>query len=65
MPVLFDLGFYFPRFSLLAFYYKLFPISEPRLRVFLYIVTFYTIACFFTTAGLDLLSCGFDIAKNW
>ncbi|KAK2037922.1 hypothetical protein LZ31DRAFT_610623 [Colletotrichum somersetense] len=63
--IVFDLGFYFPRFSLLAFYYELFPTSEKNLRLCLHIVTAYTVCAFFTTGFVDLFWCGPDITKNW
>ncbi|KAK1994711.1 hypothetical protein LX36DRAFT_193458 [Colletotrichum falcatum] len=63
--VVFDLGFYFPRFSLLAFYYELFPTGEKRLRLCLHIVTAYAVCAFFTTAFVDLFWCGADLTRNW
>ncbi|KZL74741.1 archaeal flagellin N-terminal-like domain-containing protein [Colletotrichum tofieldiae] len=63
--VIFDLGFYFPRFSLLAFYYQLFPGAEKKLRLNLHLVTAYTTCAFFTTGFVDIFWCGADVSKNW
>ncbi|KAK1963982.1 hypothetical protein LY78DRAFT_640443 [Colletotrichum sublineola] len=63
--VIFDLGFYFPRFSLLAFYYELFPASEKKLRLCLHIVTVYCTCAFLTAAFVDLFWCGSDLSINW
>ncbi|KAH6986513.1 hypothetical protein BKA56DRAFT_580525 [Ilyonectria sp. MPI-CAGE-AT-0026] len=63
--IVFDLGFYFPRFSLLAFYNELFPVSEKRLRQGLYIVTAYNICAFLTTALVDIFWCGTHVSENW
>ncbi|KAH8651143.1 hypothetical protein BX600DRAFT_99993 [Xylariales sp. PMI_506] len=62
---LFDGGLYLPRFSLLAFYYELFPISESMLRKSLYGVMVYSVCCFITVILLDLLWCGTDTSRNW
>ncbi|KAI9148923.1 putative glucan -beta-glucosidase protein [Paramyrothecium foliicola] len=40
--LIFDFTFYLTRFSLLAFYNELFPLSETRLRIFMWIVVAYT-----------------------
>ncbi|KAK1981191.1 hypothetical protein LZ30DRAFT_720890 [Colletotrichum cereale] len=63
--IIFDLGFYFPRFSLLAFYYELFPAAEKKLRLCLHLVTAYSACAFFTTGFVDLFWCGADISRNW
>lgn len=63
--ILFDVGFYFPRFSLLAFYHELFPISEPRLRTWLRIAITYTTAGFLNATFMDILWCGSDLSRNW
>ncbi|OHX00915.1 hypothetical protein CSPAE12_00362 [Colletotrichum incanum] len=63
--VVFDLGFYFPRFSLLAFYNEIFSESEKRLRLCLYLVTAYAACAFITTVFMDMFWCGTHISKNW
>jgi hypothetical protein len=63
--VIFDTSFYYPRFSLLAFYFELFPRSEPGLRICLYSLIVYTVACYLVTAGVDIFWCGSDVYENW
>ncbi|WQF90590.1 hypothetical protein CDEST_15604 [Colletotrichum destructivum] len=63
--VVFDLGFYFPRFSLLAFYNELFSESEKRLRLCLYLVTAYATCAFIATLFMDIFWCGTDVSRNW
>ncbi|KAK2052020.1 hypothetical protein LY76DRAFT_584111 [Colletotrichum caudatum] len=63
--VIFDLGFYFPRFSLLAFYNELFPQHEKGLRIRLHLVTVYTACAFATTLFVDIFWCGPDVSQNW
>ncbi|TQN64548.1 hypothetical protein CSHISOI_10874 [Colletotrichum shisoi] len=63
--IVFDLGFYLPRFSLLAFYYELFPAAEKRLRLCLHLVTAYCACAFATTAFVDIFWCGADVSLNW
>jgi len=63
--IIFDLGFYLPRFSLLAFYYELFPTAEKRLRLRLHMVTAYAVCAFLTTGFVDLFWCGADLSVNW
>ncbi|KAH7152649.1 hypothetical protein EDB81DRAFT_881616 [Dactylonectria macrodidyma] len=63
--IVYDLGFYFPRFSLLAFYHELFPISEETLRKCSYAIAAYNVCAFITTAFIDLFWCGLDVSVNW
>ncbi|KAH7146451.1 hypothetical protein EDB81DRAFT_934396 [Dactylonectria macrodidyma] len=63
--VIFDFSLYLPRFSLLAFYYELFPVSEPRLRTGLYIVSVYTFCAFLQAVFMDAFWCGLDVQVNW
>ncbi|KAH7034518.1 uncharacterized protein B0I36DRAFT_360033 [Microdochium trichocladiopsis] len=51
--------------GLLAFYNKLFPPSEHKMRVFLYLVTAYTTCGFISVILMDLMWCNLDIAANW
>jgi hypothetical protein len=48
---------YYPKFTILALYFELFPNTMPKLRMSLYITTAFTVACSFTTLGL--------ITDNW
>ncbi|KAL6412773.1 hypothetical protein AUP68_03981 [Ilyonectria robusta] len=63
--ILYDATFYFPRFSLLAFYNQLFPVSEPNLRRCLYFVAAFTVCAFLQAIFTDLFWCGANIAENW
>ncbi|OLN95498.1 hypothetical protein CCHL11_05156 [Colletotrichum chlorophyti] len=63
--VVFDLGFYFPRFSLLAFYNELFPRTEKKLRIGLWLVTAYTTCAFIAAIFVDFFWCGSDVSVNW
>lgn len=63
--ILFDTSFYYPRFSLLAFYFELFPPSEARLRTWLYVAIGYTVSCYLVTFGIDMFWCGLDVYRNW
>ncbi|KAH8694742.1 hypothetical protein BGZ61DRAFT_35229 [Ilyonectria robusta] len=63
--ILYDATFYFPRFSLLAFYNQLFPVSEPNLRRCLYFVAAFTVCAFLQAMFTDLFWCGANIAENW
>ncbi|KAI9162779.1 ATP-dependent RNA helicase eIF4A [Paramyrothecium foliicola] len=63
--LIFDLGFFLARFSLLAFYHKLFPISESQSRRLLWIVVAYNIAGFLTTGFVDIFWCGLNVSQNW
>lgn len=63
--IIFDACFWFPRFSLLAFYYELFPVSEPVLRFWMYAAAVYTALGFTVAICVDLLWCGFDVSKTW
>ncbi|KAH6971468.1 hypothetical protein BKA56DRAFT_494317, partial [Ilyonectria sp. MPI-CAGE-AT-0026] len=63
--LVFELGFYLPRFSLLAFYYQLFPVSEEKLRMCLHVATGYSVCAFLTVGLLYVFWCGVDVAQNW
>ncbi|KAH7028756.1 uncharacterized protein B0I36DRAFT_245210 [Microdochium trichocladiopsis] len=63
--VVFDTGYYWPRLSLLAFYNELFPVSEHKLRICLYIISVYTVCAFLSAVFIDLFWCGPDISVNW
>ncbi|KAH8882183.1 hypothetical protein GQ53DRAFT_734305 [Thozetella sp. PMI_491] len=63
--IIYDLGFYFPRFSLLAFYQELFPISETKLRTAHQWVTLFNVCAFLATGMVDIMWCGYDVSVNW
>ncbi|KAL2678778.1 hypothetical protein Neosp_009529 [[Neocosmospora] mangrovei] len=61
----FDTGIYFPKFSIIAFYYNLIPPTHPQMRIALYILTFITGAFALTTFFGDTFWCGPDPSINW
>ncbi|KAF1986944.1 hypothetical protein K402DRAFT_420602 [Aulographum hederae CBS 113979] len=63
--IFYDLGVYFPKLSILAFYYGLFPPAVPRLRMTLHCLTVYICASFIVVIMLALCWCGADISENW
>ncbi|OBS28458.1 hypothetical protein FPOA_02396 [Fusarium poae] len=61
----FDFGIYFPKFSILAFYFNLVPCTHPGMRTLLYALTGLT-ACFsLVTFFSDTFWCGPDPSVNW
>lgn len=61
----YDTGIYFPKFALLAFYYRLIPPTMPTLRKVLYAVTGLT-GCFaVATCFVDTFWCGKNVSVNW
>ncbi|CAH0018015.1 unnamed protein product [Clonostachys rhizophaga] len=61
----FDVGMYFPKFSLLSFYYRLVPPTKPRIRKLLYLLIAFTVACSLVTFLDATFWCRADIASNW
>ncbi|KAH8738390.1 hypothetical protein BGZ61DRAFT_526370 [Ilyonectria robusta] len=61
----FDTGMYFPKFSIIAFYYALVPPTQPTMRIALYTLTGITVASCLVTFFDATLWCGADIASNW
>jgi len=55
---------YFPKATILALYFELFPTTMPKLRMMLYIVTAFTIASGLTTCMLDTFYCP-HVPDNW
>lgn len=64
VSTLYDLAMFFPKASILMFYYRLIPISNEKTRIVLHVTTAYTIAAFFVTFGFDLLWCT-PVTSNW
>jgi hypothetical protein len=60
----YDYGMYFPKFTILALYFELFPNTMPNLRMSLYITTAFTVMCSCTTLGLITLWCK-NVTDNW
>ena len=55
---------YFPKATILALYFELFPTTMPKLRTMLYIVTAFTVASGLTTCMLDTFYCP-HVPDNW
>jgi hypothetical protein len=55
---------YFPKATILALYFDLFPTTMPTLRTMLYLVTAFTVASGLTTCTLDTFYCH-HIPDNW
>lgn len=62
---LFDTGMYFPKLSMVAFYYKLVPPSHKPMRYALYALTGLNVFCALTTTFADTFWCGTDPSINW
>jgi hypothetical protein len=60
----FDLGSYFPKASILAFYWWLIPLGFRRLRVALHVGIVYTACAFMVALLMDTLIAG-NISNNW
>lgn len=58
------MGMYFPKASILSFYWWLIPIGFRRLRVALYVGTTYTACAFLSSLLLNMLIAG-PISNNW
>jgi hypothetical protein len=63
--ILYDSGFYFPRFSLLAFYDHLFPRSQRRLRMLMYAVMVYTVCSFLSAICIAVFWCNLAGGTKW
>ena len=61
----FDVGVFFPKASLICFYYNLFEKSHRKERIILKFITLYTGMAFLVTVFSDIFTCGLDISVNW
>lgn len=61
----FDTGMYFPKFSIIAFYYTLVPATQPKMRIALYALTAITVCSGLVTFFDATFWCGLDISSNW
>ncbi|KAF2500935.1 hypothetical protein BU16DRAFT_522018 [Lophium mytilinum] len=61
----YDTAIYFPKFSILALYTRLFPNTMPRLRQAFWVVTGFTTASCVLTCFADTFWCGSNVASNW
>ncbi|SCV36072.1 uncharacterized protein FFB14_05889 [Fusarium fujikuroi] len=62
---LFDTGIYFPKLSIIAFYFNLVPISQPKMRIALYCLAGITASFAVITFFCDWFWCGPDPSVNW
>ncbi|KAF5590831.1 uncharacterized protein FSUBG_10695 [Fusarium subglutinans] len=60
----FDTGIYFPKFSIIAFYFNLVPISQPKMRIALYCLAGLTTSFAVITFFCDWFWCGPDPSIN-
>lgn len=56
---------YFPKFSIISFYYNLVPRTNPAMRMVHYILTGVTVVCALTTFVNVTFWCGPNPAVNW
>ncbi|CEI66174.1 unnamed protein product [Fusarium venenatum] len=61
----FDVGIYFPKFSIIAFYFNLVPVTNPMMRRLLFALTGITVAFAFITILCDTFWCGPNPSLNW
>ncbi|CAH0041662.1 unnamed protein product [Clonostachys rhizophaga] len=61
----FDTGMYFPKFSIIAFYWTLVPLTQPHMRVALYVLTAVTAVFCVATFFDATFWCGADVSSNW
>jgi hypothetical protein len=62
---LFDVGLYFPKFSMLAFYYRIVPLTAPETRIALHATTGFVVVSALITFFGDTFWCGPNPAINW
>ncbi|VUC24871.1 unnamed protein product [Clonostachys rosea] len=61
----FDTGMYFPKFSIIAFYWTLVPLTQPHMRIALYVLTAVTALFCIATFFDATFWCGVNISSNW
>ncbi|QPC68006.1 hypothetical protein HYE67_010237 [Fusarium culmorum] len=61
----FDFGIYFPKFSIIAFYFNLVPFTHPGMRTLLYALAGLTASFSLITFFSDTFWCGPDPSVNW
>ncbi|KAF2814586.1 uncharacterized protein BDZ99DRAFT_548581 [Mytilinidion resinicola] len=61
----YDKCIYFPKFSILALYTRLFPNTMPKLRQVFWVVTGFVAASCLLTCLADTFWCGGNVASNW
>jgi hypothetical protein len=61
----YDVGMGFPKISMLAFYWGIFPTNRPTLRKAVYAVTAYVCTAYFVVLWIDTFYCGVPVSVQW
>ncbi|KAL1311456.1 hypothetical protein AAFC00_004401 [Neodothiora populina] len=61
----YDVGMGFPKMSMLAFYWGVFPRDRPVLRKFVYGVTAYVCCAYIVVLWIDTFYCGGNVSVQW
>ncbi|KAG9855731.1 hypothetical protein KCU98_g1763, partial [Aureobasidium melanogenum] len=61
----YDFGMGFPKLSMLAFYWGVFPADRPTLRKAMYVVTAYVCCAYMTVLWMDTFYCGVPVSVQW
>ncbi|KAK6003542.1 hypothetical protein QM012_009313 [Aureobasidium pullulans] len=61
----YDFGMGFPKLSMLAFYWGVFPADRPTLRKAMYAVTAYVCCAYMTVLWMDTFYCGVPVSVQW
>lgn len=61
----YDVGMGFPKMSMLAFYWGIFPTNRPTLRKAVYAVTAYVCTAYMVVLWMDTFYCGVPVSIQW
>ena len=61
----YDVGMGFPKMSMLAFYWGIFPSNRPTLRKAVYAVTAYVCVAYMIVLWMDTFYCGVPVSVQW
>lgn len=61
----YDVGMGFPKISMLAFYWGIFPANRPTLRKAVYAVTAYVCTAYVIVLWMDTFYCGVPVSVQW
>ncbi|KAI5238137.1 hypothetical protein E4T42_09054 [Aureobasidium subglaciale] len=61
----YDFGMGFPKLSMLAFYWGVFPSDRPGLRKAMYVITAYVCCAYMTVLWMDTFYCGTPVSVQW
>lgn len=61
----YDVGMGFPKMSMLAFYWGIFPTNRPTLRKAVYAVTAYVCTAYMIVLWMDTFYCGVPVSVQW